>query len=897
LIDRGEVCWYMGRLGITMRDVLTQPAARLALAQALGARFFVFGAIQQTGSFNVSTHLIDAQSGARTGTAAIHVQDHEELKLRLGELAQQMGARPAQQAQLAKQAPKTEKALNDARALLKAGKTDQAAATLAAALKDDPRNPALLALEQQANQKAQQAKLEADRRKAETDRALAVAAARKKQQDLAKQVAQARLEAERAAKTQSDAARKAQEAQRAKAAEQLRARAKLLAAKGDHVGAVQALQGATALKADDASFRELAQARAAAEAAQKQKLDAERKKRDDDERKRRDAAAQRVAAERAARARAEADRRKAQDAHDQSAHDALLKQAKDLLAKKQYDQAVSAAESARRLKNSDEATKLARQARDAAVLAEAERKSAAGRAEAARKLEEERKKRDADQARLRQNQQAYTAALDAGRTATAQKRYDEAVASYQSAVKLFRTDAALAGLKQAQDLQAKEKTAAELERKQKLAEAQKATRIKDLLGQGQQALGAKQYDKAVAAYREVTKLQPGHVDALAGLSKAERERDAEADRLRRDKDLKARQAEFDKLVVAGKAHLQAKRWPQAQTSLRQAVNLFPGNVVAKQLLAQADAGVASMKTPPIDPKLTKQKADYDLAMSAGRDAVKKNNLPGAQNSFKEALRIVPGDKAATEALGSVERLLRMAQDAEVKKKQTADEMKRQAVYNGYMALGQSAMKAKKYAAALKAFTEALKVKPNDPAALQGQKEAQQGLKTPAVPPRPPVAPKMTQRDADYLKAMTAAQTLLKANNYPGAVAALDLALKAKPGDPVATALRADAQKKAAAAAQQEYARWMAAGAALEKQKKWADAVAAYTAALGKMPGDARATAALRGAAYQLHMTNGQAAHAMKKYAEAVKSYTEALKLMPASMEAKAALDKARAGKP
>ena len=64
LIDRGEVCWYMGRLGITMREVLRDPPARRVLAQALNARYFVFGAIEQTASFNVNIHLIDAETGA-----------------------------------------------------------------------------------------------------------------------------------------------------------------------------------------------------------------------------------------------------------------------------------------------------------------------------------------------------------------------------------------------------------------------------------------------------------------------------------------------------------------------------------------------------------------------------------------------------------------------------------------------------------------------------------------------------------------------------------------------------------------------------------------------------------------------------------------------------------------
>ena len=92
IVERGEVCWYMGRLGVTMRDVLNDAARAARLAQALNVRFFVFGAIEQTHSLNVTTQLIDATTGARTGTGSIHVQDQNELKLRMQELANQIAA-------------------------------------------------------------------------------------------------------------------------------------------------------------------------------------------------------------------------------------------------------------------------------------------------------------------------------------------------------------------------------------------------------------------------------------------------------------------------------------------------------------------------------------------------------------------------------------------------------------------------------------------------------------------------------------------------------------------------------------------------------------------------------------------------------------------------------------
>ena len=68
VVDRGEVFWYMNKLGMSVRDVLTDPSARRWLGRALNVRFFVFGVIQQTMSFNVSTHLVDAETGVKQGT-------------------------------------------------------------------------------------------------------------------------------------------------------------------------------------------------------------------------------------------------------------------------------------------------------------------------------------------------------------------------------------------------------------------------------------------------------------------------------------------------------------------------------------------------------------------------------------------------------------------------------------------------------------------------------------------------------------------------------------------------------------------------------------------------------------------------------------------------------------
>jgi tetratricopeptide (TPR) repeat protein len=90
---------------------------------------------------------------------------------------------------------------------------------------------------------------------------------------------------------------------------------------------------------------------------------------------------------------------------------------------------------------------------------------------------------------------------------------------------------------------------------------------------------------------------------------------------------------------------------------------------------------------------------------------------------------------------------------------------------------------------------------------------------------------------------------------------------------------------------------MQTGAALQGQKKFAEAAGAYHQALHWQPGDAKATAAVRAAEYLQHMTEGQRLLAARKFPDAAREFDEALKIFPSSADAKNYLQKARSGKP
>src|SRR5207253_10228377 len=138
--------------------------------------YFVFGVVQQTASFNVSTHMVDAETGAKHGTGSIHVQDHQELKLRMAELAKQTRSEPAELARLQQEAKESEQLVNEARRPAKAGQTAQAVEVARNGLKKYPNNVALRTLVPQAEQQSQVAAAEKARHQEAARRATELAA-------------------------------------------------------------------------------------------------------------------------------------------------------------------------------------------------------------------------------------------------------------------------------------------------------------------------------------------------------------------------------------------------------------------------------------------------------------------------------------------------------------------------------------------------------------------------------------------------------------------------------------------------------------------------------------------------------------------------------------------------
>jgi tetratricopeptide (TPR) repeat protein len=805
IVDRGEVCWYMGRLGITMRDVLANPSARVCLGRALNVRFFVFGAIQQTASFDVSTHMVDVETGGKQGGGKIHVQDHQELKLRLGELVKQTAAAaPAEQQKLQQEAQDSERVVTQARQLLQKGQAAEAAAVARDGLNRHPGHPGIQAILQQAEQQEQQAKLEAKRQQELKQQQAQAAALQRRQQELAREAEAARQQAQKLAAARSEAERRTQEQQKQRAYDELFAKGQTAVQQGNYPQAIQLLQSAVALKPTGPATQALAQAKAKADEAARAKVAQEKAAKEAAERRQREAelarARQQVEEDKKKRAAEDLARRKAQEARDQAAYNQYLGEGRQLLAQGKPDGALARFQSARQIQATDEVKKLITQAQD--QLVEAQKKAVAARGAA----ETEQRKKAEEQ----------------------QRALDE-------------------------------------EKRKKAEEQQRALEVQRLIKEGQTALAAKQFDNASKAFSQAAKLMPGNAEAQVGLAQTEKARQDSLAQSRRQQDDQARLAKYRTALEMGRAHLAAKRYDAAVAALTEATKLNPGDPAAAAALKEAEAGRAGSQAESARQVTQKQNAEaYQKWMADGRAALAGQRYDAAIQAFREAQKLQPTDPAAAAALKQAELArdsARTAADAAARQK--LEEAQRAERVRQLLAAGRSALSAQQFEAAGKAFADARQLAPADPNVARALQDLDQARRTAAAN----VEAEKKKRLQEYQQAMTTGRQMLTARRFDEAARAFTDAGRLQPGDPQAAAMLREVDKARAAAAQtqaaqeaearrrqqeeqarrNEFNRQMALGKAAMTAKRYDDAVKAFTEALKYQPGNAEATKALHDA--------------------------------------------------
>ena len=375
----------------------------------------------------------------------------------------------------------------------------------------------------------------------------------------------------------------------------------------------------------------------------------------------------------------------------------------------------------------------------------------------------------------------HTALLTQARTAVTGKNYVQADKLLADANKLIPDQPAAKAL------------AADLAR----AKNQDATseKIHTLVAGARKAIGTKDLVNAEKDLAEAARLAPTDPEVVA----------ARAELARAKSSTTKVQDDYKLAMDAARSALKKLDYQGGINAANVALGIIPNDPAALALLKDAQAGKVATDGE------AKRKADYIADVQAARTALTAKRYDDAIKSASDALKLLPGDLTA----GGI---LRDAQAAKV----SADgEAKRRADYSAQIALGQQALTAKHSADAVRAFTEALRLMPGDPAATKGLADARALDKPVTPPPPPPALP-------DYNKSMQTGQTFLLKKSWGEASAAYQDALKAKPAD-----------------AKASFGLDMAEGQRALDAKKYADAQKWFEDALRHVPTDADAKALLK----------------------------------------------------
>lgn len=798
--DRGEVYWYMGRLGMTLRDVVVDPMARLYLGRALNARFLVIGTLRSTpAGLDVMGYLLDTEAGLELNRGGILARDQAELKCRLGELSRWLLLPPEERLRREAEAAQTAALLAEAEAAAKQSNFSLAIELTKRAGHKTPgiRVEVLLS---QYDRQAQVAALEVQRR-AQWEREQAIsAAAVRRQQELAAAAEAARAVAAREAAAVAEAERVRR---RELAHAQLLAQARAARDAQNFTVAVQLYDSALGVDRRDDVARELAVVRARADEQARTRAAEEAAAREAAVRQQREAELARVQAqlesERRQRAAEEAARRQAQEQADGREYARLLDEAQRFQAKGQYDPAVRALQAAKRLRPTDEAERLLTAALVEQAKANAQRQGEQARRELETKLAAEQAAREKAEAEAKRNQELYTQALAQAEAALQQKNFDQATAHYQTAAKFYRSDAVLSGLKLADE----GRTQLAAERKRRVdAEARAKADAEARLRADAEARAKAEADATarVEAQRQADLKAKADTEARAKAD-AEARRRAEVDtKAKAEAEAKARaEADAKRLADAKKARADAEARAKAEADAKAKADADARRKAEADAKAKADAE-------------TKRLADA----KARADAEAKRKADAEAKARADAAAKLAAEKAA--------------RDAEVRRRQQ-EEQRRRDNYDRLMAQGRAALAGRKPDDAQRAFADALKVVPNDAEAARLLKQAQDAAKPPA-PPAPPVAqapgsPKAAP-PAGFVQQMQLGAALETQEKYADALKAYQAALKVVANDP-------DATKRAT------YAQHMAAGQVALKAGKKADAAREFEAALQGVPKDPAAT--------------------------------------------------------
>ena len=470
-------------------------------------------------------------------------------------------------------------------------------------------------------------------------------------------------------------------------------------------------------------------------------------------------------------------------------------------------------------------------------------------AEAKKKLDETLVKIQADSDR----QEVFYSHLDAGDALNAQNRYEEALAEYDKALAIFPDDKYVGGQAQAIRDMLKERQ-------------DKQDAYDTAIAQGNTLLEEENFDAAIMQFEAAAEIFPN--------DKLPKERIAEARRLQQLYNDKV--AQFNKLVEDANQLGLRKNYDGAIAKLNQALELFPDDPQAKNMLQSMSA--------------SKDVNDRYNALIAEADKLYESKAyKEAKIQYQSALNVVANDAYALDMISRLDPLIAQ-QDAEeaarIAEEQEAARLAAEA--------DAARLAAEAEAARLAAEAEAARIAAEEEAARLAAEEAARKAAEEEAARLAAEAAAEAERQAQIQTILDAADGLFAEEKYVEAKQKYQEVFTLDEGNAKATAKIAEIDgifARIAAEAQQRYDEAMAAATRYMNDEKYRDAIGQYNMALVAKPGDAEATAkmaeaerldnertsALR-AQYNTFIKEGDKQYAAKALDKAVENYAKAVDL-------------------
>jgi tetratricopeptide (TPR) repeat protein len=325
------------------------------------------------------------------------------------------------------------------------------------------------------------------------------------------------------------------------------------------------------------------------------------------------------------------------------------------------------------------------------------------------------------------------------------RKYDEAVAAYADASRLFPEDS---------DVQRKlgdARVAAEAQEKSRRELEQVKNEASALLKRGQEALEKDQVAAAIELFKLALEKSPTSEEAAQKLLSAQ-------NRLQKIDAEKKALDDFDRHILAGKAALQAGRAAEALREYRAASRILPNDPLLPELIKVAERQLGQVKDQ------DDRKKQYQALLDQAAALVRLKKLEDADDALRQALKLYPDDAVALRSLQDVQKSLKKAKadvanllaqaqnaiaasnlaaamaflqnaetilpaDPELLRALRAIQLIQlnQVAYFQAINRAIAAMSLRRFGDALLAYSDALRIVPNDPLATIGFLEAQRGL--------------------------------------------------------------------------------------------------------------------------------------------------------------------------